>query len=180
MPSIGLSKPAPHPTMEAVPVGSSAVEGPVLDALGARAGLIAFLRHPGCPNAERTVRRLNRLSVPVVVVLHGEPEHARAWLDAVDASDALRFVFDPDREEYARWGLGLTNAWHFLGPAPLLSLIPGLTEGARNRGATGTRFQRAGTFAVDEVGVVRWRHMAAHGGDLPDLAAGLSALLARG
>jgi hypothetical protein len=140
-------------------------------------GIVAFLRHPGCPCAERTVRALGRLSSRTVVVLHGAPEHARAWLTSIDASDRLQVIYDPDRVQYARWGLGLTDTLHFLGTAPLLSLLPGWMEGARNRSATGTRYQRAGAFAVDASGIVRWRHAAAHGGDLPNLAAGLSALL---
>lgn len=151
--------------------------GPPRDSLGTDAGIIAFLRHPGCPCAERTIRRLGRLDSPTVVVLHGEPRYARAWLAEVGASAPLRFVFDAEREQYARWRLGLIDAWHFLGPSPLLSLVPGWLEGARNRSATGTRYQRAGAFAIDDSGVVRWRHLAAHGGDLPDLAAGLSTLL---
>ena len=49
-------------------------------------------------------------------------------------------------------------------------------QGIRNRHPDGTRWQRAGTFAIDADGVVRWRHLAEHAGDLPDLGAALVAL----
>src|SRR5205814_353510 len=38
-------------------------------------------------------------------------------------------------------------------------------HGIRNRHPDGTRWQRAGTFAVDADGIVRWRHVPAHAGD---------------
>lgn len=177
MPTIGLSKPTPQPLDELPAVGSAAPSGPALDALEGRPGVVAFIRHPGCPCAERTVRALGRLSSQTVVVVHGDPEHADSWLASIQAAGALRIVHDPDRVQFARWGLGLTSTRHFLAAAPLLSVIQGWTEGARNRSATGTRYQRAGTFAVDSRRIVRWRQVAAHGGELPDLAAGLSALL---
>jgi hypothetical protein len=42
-------------------------------------------------------------------------------------------------------------------------------QGIRNRHPDGTRWQSAGTFAVDEDGIVRLRHVPAYAGDLPDL-----------
>jgi len=44
------------------------------------------------------------------------------------------------------------------------------------RSPSGTRWQRAGSFAVDERGVIVWRHVPSHAGDLPDLAQALEAL----
>jgi hypothetical protein len=49
-------------------------------------------------------------------------------------------------------------------------------EGVRNRHPDGTRWQSAGTFAVDGGGVVRWRHLPEHAGDLPDLRDAIAAL----
>jgi hypothetical protein len=46
----------------------------------------------------------------------------------------------------------------------------------RNRHPHGTRWQQAGTFAVDAERIVRWRHLPEHAGDLPDLAAAAVAL----
>jgi hypothetical protein len=49
-------------------------------------------------------------------------------------------------------------------------------SGIRNRHPHGTRWQRAGTFAVDTDGIVRWRHVPEHAGELPDLEAAAAAL----
>jgi hypothetical protein len=48
-------------------------------------------------------------------------------------------------------------------------------QGIRNRHPSGTRWQRAGTFAVDADGIVRWRHLPEHAGELPDLEAAAAA-----
>jgi hypothetical protein len=49
-------------------------------------------------------------------------------------------------------------------------------RGIRNRHPHGTRWQSAGTFALDEEGVVRWRHLLEHAGDLPELETAVQAL----
>jgi hypothetical protein len=49
-------------------------------------------------------------------------------------------------------------------------------QGIRNRHPDGTRWQRAGTFAVDESGTVRWCHLPAYAGDTPDLEAAAAAV----
>ena len=42
-------------------------------------------------------------------------------------------------------------------------------QGIRNRHSAGTRWQTAGTFAVDGAGTVRWRHLPRDAADLPAL-----------
>lgn len=178
MREIGLYRPEPHELSSLPSVGAPAPSGPPLDALRGMPGLVAFLRHPGCPCAERSVRALRRLASRTVIVLHGEPDHADSWLASIGGAGALAVVHDRDRLEYARWGIGLTDTRHFLSMAPLLSVVRGWSDGVRNRDATGTRYQQAATFAVDEHSIVRWRQLASHGGELPDFGVGLSALLA--
>jgi hypothetical protein len=48
--------------------------------------------------------------------------------------------------------------------------------GMRNRHPRGTRWQSAGTFALGPDGIVRWRHLPSHAGDLPDLTAAVEAI----
>jgi hypothetical protein len=48
-------------------------------------------------------------------------------------------------------------------------------DGIRNRHPHGTRWQQAGTFAVDASETVRWRHLPEHAGDLPDLDSAVAA-----
>jgi hypothetical protein len=52
-------------------------------------------------------------------------------------------------------------------------------RGIVNRGPTGSRWQRAGSFAVDRNGIIRWRHLPAHAGDLPDVDAAVRAVTGR-
>jgi hypothetical protein len=42
-------------------------------------------------------------------------------------------------------------------------------QGIRNRHPAGSRWQQAGTFAVNRDGAVIWRHIPKHAGALPDL-----------
>jgi hypothetical protein len=49
-------------------------------------------------------------------------------------------------------------------------------QGIRNRHPAGTRWQSAGTFALDGGGMVRWRSLPAHAGELPELDAALRSI----
>lgn len=67
-------------------------------------------------------------------------------------------IVDPDRETYARWGLG-TAAWgHVLSPGGMWSVVKlGREQGKWNRPTeSGSRWQTAGSWAVDGEGIVRW------------------------
>ena len=88
----------------------------------------------------------------------------------------MRVVVDDARLVYAAWGLGRSSAGHFMGRRSLAGVARLARQGIRNRHSSGTRWQRAGTFAVDATGTVRWRHLPASAADLPDLeAAGAAA-----
>jgi hypothetical protein len=78
-------------------------------------------------------------------------------------------VTDRGRSSYAGWGLGRTSLRHFAGRRSLTEVARLARQGIRNRHPEGTRWQGAGTFAVDAGGVVRWRHLPEHAGSLPDL-----------
>jgi hypothetical protein len=90
--------------------------------------------------------------------------------------DAVRVLIDDRRVHYATWGLGRTGLRHFAGRRSLAEVSRLARSGIRNRHPDGTRWQRAGTFAIDAGGTVRWRHVPAHAGELPDLRAALAAL----
>jgi hypothetical protein len=83
---------------------------------------------------------------------------------------------DPERTSYAAWGLGRSSLAHFAGRRSLGQVARLAREGVRNRHPHGTRWQQAGTFAIDAEHVVRWRHLPTHVGDLPDIAEAASAL----
>jgi hypothetical protein len=143
--------------------------------------VLAFLRHTGCPFAEATLRSLREAAeqtpdVQWIAVSHAPERATEAWCSRVGGADGVRVVSDPGRATYAAWGLGRTSAAHFLGRRSLTSVARLAARGIRNTHPTGTRWQSAGTFAVDGQGVVRWRHLPAHAGDLPALGAALASI----
>ena len=144
--------------------------------------VIAFLRHVGCPFAEATLRDLVAQShrddaVRRVAVSHAPATATARWCAAVAGGlGAVELIDDEDRKRYAAWGLGRTSLGHFLGARSLAQVMRLSRQGIRNRHPAGTRWQTAGTFAVDAAGVVRFAHVPEHAGDLPDLAAASAAV----
>ena len=91
------------------------------------------------------------------------------WCDAIGGLEGVRVLIDEGRVHYATWGLGRSSLRHFMGRRSLGEVARLARQGIRNRHPEGTRWQRAGTFAIDAQGIVRWRHVPEHAGDLPDL-----------
>jgi AhpC/TSA family len=141
------------------------------DALaGGRPAVIAFLRHVGCPFAEATVRQLRAEAerardVEWIAVSQGSPAATERWCEAIGGCDGVRVVVDPDR--FVVWGLGRSSLGHFMGRRSLASVGRLARAGIRNRHPSGSRWRPAATFAVDAGGIVRWRHLPAHAGELP-------------
>jgi hypothetical protein len=144
---------------------------------GRRSGapaVVAFLRHTGCPFAEATLHALRDAAaahpeIDWIAVSHAGPEATQRWCDAIGGHGAVEVLLDVDRRCYAAWGLGRSSLGHFLGRRSLTEVARLAREGIRNRHPEGTRWQQAGTFAIDAADVVRWRHLPEHAGDLPDL-----------
>jgi hypothetical protein len=138
--------------------------------------VVAFLRHTGCPFAEWTAGAMRAAAadypdVTWIAVSHASAEATELWSHAIGGTTGVRVVTDPDRAAYAAWGLGRSSLGHFAGRRSLGQVARLAREGIRNRHPDGTRWQRAGTFAVAADGHVAWRHLPEHAGDLPDLAA---------
>ncbi|KAI1246882.1 hypothetical protein MGN70_010767 [Eutypa lata] len=164
-------------------VGQQAPVNPNLELPADKPTLIVFLRHCGCPFAEKTFRALTALStahkeVHFVAVSHSSPEATERWVVQVGGNWDVSVVVDYERELYAQWGLGVSSTWHVLNPMSLYRTIRlGKDEGIWNRTTeSGTRWQTSGAFAVDADGVVRWAKVAATADDLPDLHEALGAL----
>lgn len=144
--------------------------------------VVAFLRHTGCPFAEATLHAVRDAAdttsddIDWIAVSHADAAATSRWLDAVGGPGRVQVLSDPSRESYARWGLGTTSLGHFLGRRSLGGVAKLARRGIRNRHPTGTRWQSAGTFALDADRIVRWRHIPEHAGDLPDLTAAQRAL----
>ncbi len=127
------------------------------------AQVVAFLRHVGCPFAEHTVKRLRAWAeahprVAVAIVAHGDAAITQAWLDTIGGLGRLQLLHDPERRLYGQWGLGYASLWHFANPMSLLGVAALWRQGVRNRSATGTRWQQAAIFLVQQ-GRVAWLHV---------------------
>jgi hypothetical protein len=90
----------------------------------------------------------------------GDADITDAWLAAIGGLGPLKWVHDPDRQLYGQWGLGFARLAHFGGLPSLLGVVRLWFQGIHNRGATGTRWQRAGVFLVRD-GRVAWLHVPA-------------------
>ncbi len=141
---------------------------------GDRPLVVSFLRHTGCPFAEQTLRLLRaaaaaRPEVEWIAVSHASRETTDEWARAVGGSGRVELVVDEERRLYGAWGIGRTDLSHFMGPSALKGVVRLARQEIHNRHPQGSRWQGAGTFAVDRSGTVRWRHLPEYAGDLPDL-----------
>jgi hypothetical protein len=173
--------PLPLPTSAPPAPGEPARELPDPGLPPDREAIVAFLRHTGCPFAEATARGLREAAsatpeIEWVAVSHASAEATARWRDAIGGLPGIRVLVDADRVHYATWGLGRTTLNHFMGRRSLGEVARLARQGIRNRHPDGTRWQRAGTFAVGADGVVRWSHVPAHAGDLPDLSVAIASL----
>jgi hypothetical protein len=146
-----------------------------------RPAIVAFLRHTGCPFAERTMQMLREGAarspdVQWIAITHAPEQATTRWCSEVGGAGGVRVASDASRRAYAEWGLDRTSLGHFLGRRSLAAVASLSRRGIRNRHPHGTRWQSAGTFALDREAIVRWRMLPAHAGDLPDLDAAVSSL----
>jgi hypothetical protein len=173
-------RPKPRDTAAPLEIGARVPELPGLRP--GRPAVIAFLRHVGCPFAEATVRQMAALAagrpgIDFLAVTHSPEAPSQRWCESFGGAGGVQLIADPDRARYAAWGVGLSDRRHFAGPESLGALRRLLDEGIHNRWASGNRWQAAATFAVDPAGVLRWRHVPRHAGDLPPLGDAIAAVV---
>ncbi|KAI0526592.1 hypothetical protein F5B22DRAFT_586571 [Xylaria bambusicola] len=136
--------------------------------------IIAFLRHCGCPFAEKTFKSLAKLSndykdINFVAVSHSSSEATERWVVKVGGNWDVSVVIDEERDLYSLFGLGLSTTWHLMNPISLYNTLQlGKKENIWNRPTeSGSRWQMSGAFAIDERGYVRWKSIAARSDDMP-------------
>ncbi|KAK6335608.1 hypothetical protein TWF696_002375 [Orbilia brochopaga] len=182
-----FSTPAEKPEVAApVKVGDHHPESeqlPQLKDLNGRPAMITFLRHCGCPFAEKTFQTFRHLSdlhpdVLFLAISHSNPEDTDEWLISVGGTGDVLVITDPGRTLYAAWGLGFSSFWANMGPMTLWKALKlGQEEMIYNRPTkSGYRWQTAGSFAVDGEGIVRWAHVSTGAADVADFEAGLRAV----
>jgi hypothetical protein len=171
------------PTAAPPSSGHAAPELPAPGLTAGRPAVVAFLRHTGCPFAEATALALRDAAarhdcLDWIAVSHADAAATERWYDAIGGRGDVHVLIDTERESYAAWGLRRSSLGHFMGRRSLSEVGRLAKRGIRNRHPDGTRWQQAGTFAVDATGTVRWLHLPAHAGELPDLEeAAVAALL---
>ncbi|KAF9733125.1 hypothetical protein PMIN06_004670 [Paraphaeosphaeria minitans] len=149
--------------------------------------VVTFLRHCGCPFAEKTFLNMRSAAsrykdtIHFVAVSHSDRASTDHWLASLRQSSEnghVAVIVDEEREIHAQWGLGVSSFWHVLNPWSLLSVYRlAKQEGIYNRPTeSGTRWQTSGTFAVDGKGKVTWSKPSASADEVPDLEDALKSL----
>ncbi|KAF3059693.1 putative alkyl hydroperoxide reductase subunit c thiol specific antioxidant protein [Daldinia childiae] len=174
------------PVKEVAPVpqvGSPAPAHPNLTFPTDKPTVIVFLRHCGCPFAEKAFKNLTSTStqykdVHFIAVSHSSPEATERWVIEVGGNWEVQVVVDYERELYAHWGLGIGTTWQIMGPMSLYKTFRlGKDENIWNRATeSGNRWQTSGAFALDQDGMVKYSRVAASSSELPDLEAALTSL----
>jgi hypothetical protein len=118
-----------------------------------------------------------------IAISHSSPEATEKWLIAIGGvgappNDDIQVIVDDSREIYAKYGLGTSSAWHVLNPLSMWDAVTlGKTSKIWNRPTeSGTRWQTAGSFAVDGEGTVRWVDVATQASHVPDFHKAIGAL----
>ncbi|PVH94248.1 hypothetical protein DM02DRAFT_618767 [Periconia macrospinosa] len=178
-----------HLNIKDVPnVGSQAPSSSklIVPAPDGKPTILCFLRHCGCPFAEKTYLKLRAAAIAhrdvhFVAVSHSDAPSTKRWLQSLpdpSQNTSVDMIIDEERLLYASWGLGVSPFWHVLSPSSLYSVYKlGREENIWNRPTeSGSRWQSAGSFAIGGAGDVKWSRPNASADDVPDFADALKAL----
>ena len=145
--------------------------------------IITFLRHCGCPFAEKTFlllrsSALSHLDVTFIAVSHSDQASTDRWVEVIGGAGKVHVIVDSERDDYADWGLGISSFWHVLNPAGMWNAYKlGKEEGISVRPTeSGSRWQTSGSFAVDGQGIVRWGQAAPSADWIPDFEEAVNAI----
>jgi len=149
--------------------------------------VVTFLRHCGCPFAEQTFLRLREAAkthsdIDFIAVSHSDQKATEKWHKDIGGIDQetsnLSIVVDSEKEAYGQWGLGASSFFHVLQPQ-VFSNVSALkkSHGIDIRATeSGSRWQTAGSYAVDENGKIRWGGPSARADDVPSFEEAIKAL----
>jgi len=179
----------PPPPVELAPPPVINVQAPTSAKLRVPAGdgrpsVVVFLRHCGCPFAEKTFLETRRLAnkhpnIHFIAVSHCTPASTTKWLSQLGGAWAVDIVIDVEREIYAQWGLGISNTWYLMNPWTQIARNKlGKEDGvwARECGEEGNRWQVGGAWVTDAMGMMRWGGPAKTADEIPNLIEGVGVL----
>ncbi|KAK6544421.1 hypothetical protein TWF694_001116 [Orbilia ellipsospora] len=146
--------------------------------------MVTFLRHCGCPFAEKAFQSFRALSdshpeIHFIAISHSSQADTDEWVVSVGGTGDVQIIYDPTRTLYAKWGLGFSSYWANIGPVTLWKALKlGQEELIYNRPTkSGYRWQTAGSFAIDGTdGSVRWAYVSQNAPDVADYRDGMRAL----
>ncbi|KAF8864161.1 hypothetical protein BDZ45DRAFT_701973 [Acephala macrosclerotiorum] len=145
--------------------------------------IVTFLRHCGCPFAEKAFKSLREQAseykdINFIAISHSSQDSTTKWLESVGGAQDVDVIVDSERSIYAKWGLGVSSAWHILHPFSMWNAYKlGKSEGIWNRPTeSGNRWQTSGSWGVDDEGVVRWGGVSKTAGDILDFGEGAKVL----
>ncbi|GAM83936.1 hypothetical protein ANO11243_019260 [Dothideomycetidae sp. 11243] len=165
-------------------IGSAAPSslGPINFSTLSKPALVAFVRHCGCPFAEKEVRLLAEASsanarLHVVIVQHSPEAQTQEWFVRIGGHSMfpdmgrVTLVADPERKMYAAWGIGQLG-WTSMVNADIMRTLhkQKLQEGLDiTKGDwSNYRWQNSGGFAVDSSGKITWHKLAKDSSDICD------------
>ncbi|KAK4056389.1 hypothetical protein OIO90_002532 [Microbotryomycetes sp. JL221] len=187
--------PSTHPAVSPLPTLGDRAPPLPNEQTYSKPTIIAFVRHCGCPFAEKELKTLAEVAneswdkgndeLRAVVVSMSPPNVAQEWFESVGGlnfkhQDRVRLISDPDRTLYGGFGLGLLSFGSIFGLQSLKNLralasSEGIVNTATRDGSN--RWQNSGGFAIDEAGVVKWLHVASDASDVSDWRAARRVLL---
>ncbi|KAK4554028.1 hypothetical protein LTR86_008869 [Recurvomyces mirabilis] len=148
-------------------IGQKAPQTPNLPLETEHPTVLVFLRHTGCPFAEKTLINLREVArhhkdITFLAISHSSQEATDTWLKSLPQAGSepsnLQIIVDEKVEAYAAWGLGSSSYAHVLSPSALYAVWRlGNEEGIWNRPCeSGSRWQMSGFFAIDQDGVMTY------------------------
>jgi hypothetical protein len=107
-----------------------------------------------------------------VAISHSDESSTQKWLQEVGgpgAPNPVEIIVDYEREIYAAWGLGTSGVLHVLSPGGLYAVYKlGKEKNIWNRPTeSGSRWQTAGSWAVDAQGMVKWGGLSKSANEVP-------------
>ncbi len=178
--------PQARTTAEPVQIGQKAPDTPQLQLQPGKQTVVAFLRHCGCPWAEKTYLELRKTAkshadIDFIAVSHSDEASTEKWRKSLPEPSTepsnLRLVIDDKVETYAAWGLGISGWLHALSPGQLWNVYKSGQVGLNVRPTeSGSRWQASGWYAIDEQGIVRWGNAASRADDVPDFEKAVESL----
>lgn len=129
----------PHEVAPVPQVGGRAPQSEQIRFPAAKPTVILFLRHCGCPFAEKAFRILTSLSAThpnlhFLAVSHSSQSDTDAWVIDVGGEWEADLIVDESRLIYAQWGLGTTSTWYAYKPWALWNTYKlGVAEGIWGR-----------------------------------------------